>query len=104
MDRGTTAPIQKHVSKIIKDFQHNVYKGGLILEEEEVKQGDIMKLTFAGSDITVSRTPCFEIVAENHNKNWEHLTLTGKQKLPRYPHSNSYVSKNYKLGTATGNI
>jgi len=81
-----------------------IYKGGLILEEQEVKeeQGRFTH-KFAGVSLVGDRNVA-AVTAISRNKNWELLKSEGRQKVLTFPHVLSRVSDRVKVGVQIGTL
>jgi hypothetical protein len=80
-------------------MESKVYTGGLILKPEPIKYyntGNNFVHDFAGSKI-YGNIQCDELFCTTLNKNIQHITTHGEQKIARYPHADSYIPNDMKI-------
>jgi hypothetical protein len=88
--------------------KNGVYKGGLELEEEEVRhirqKGRMSYIhEFSGTKIKVTELQP-TATCRTLNKNYKMIKTHGTQKRARFPHWNSYTSEQTKRGVIIGSI
>ena len=81
------------------------YTGGLSLKlQESFETNSKYQINkFAGTLITTYYNPTL-IEVKPFNKNWDSIEAVGKQKLKIYPHWQSYIPLQIKMGFITGTI
>lgn len=87
---------------------NGVYKGGLEMEEQTVRQvskrdGNYHVHTFAGTEIWI-RDKDIKAHCKTYNKNWPQIRNKGTQSLIRYPPWNSYTSRQTLRGIIIGTM
>ena len=96
--------------RISQDFLHDIYKGGLEIEEQPIHMNEThFTHDFAGVTITASFTHNLKKTPSNLqcmtiNKNKESLLTLNKQKFYRFPPNQTYISQHVKNGVITGSF
>jgi len=84
----------------------NTYKGGLSLKIQEPLEShpDRTVNKFAGAILNLKNSYPISLDIAPHNKNWEHLSEQGVQKIKIYPPWDTYLPLHVKAGFVTGSL
>jgi hypothetical protein len=94
-----------YMQQFIHDvLQGNIYKGGLEIEQEDVKSTRCkFTMDFAGKLIT-GHQKRGELNMYTNTKNWDTIVNEGKQKIFRFPPGDSYIPRQIKDAVIMGSL